>query len=596
MRIRTLLLLAFTITIISLTLFSCGGTSALQVVPIDPIPNSIEIVKEEQISEDIIVHLVHTSDVQGNLFPYDFVNNIEKEYSLMSVYSYVSSLRESGDSLVLLDNGNSLKGEPLVDYYTYIAPDSEHIVPTVYNLLGYDAANVGSHDLEAEESVYLDILKKADFPFLSANIVDSQTLEPLLEPFTIIERGELRIAVLALSSPSLFSPFTYLEELEVAQQWVTYIEQTQNVDAIIGLAQSENIVALGQKVDGFDIILTNNYQGDAITQVKNPSGEMVYILGALESAQSVGHATLTFSFDPIIEHYKVSLIEVENVDMDQWESNPDVISLFSQEFDTMIDWVFSKVGEIEETVSTRDSMFGDSKFVDLLHLVQLAQTGAELSISAPLSNNSTIEKGEVYVQDILKLFTNKEPLCTLNLSGKEIYEILEVSYGNWFNQMSSLNDDLIKFKTDSEGALLYNSRYNRYEEATSFENYYSLANVNYIVDITKAAGRKVTLRTLTDGSPFEMDRIYTVVMDCRRAQKELKQLELSGLSALEAKGRIVDITQMPLPYFIINEFTKVGYIEPTVDNNWLVIPNVWVQRGIKNSYPKLYGDQLNEGI
>ncbi len=36
----------------------------------------------------------------------------------------------------------------------------------------------------------------------------------------------------------------------------------------------------------------------------------------------------------------------------------------------------------------------------------------------------------------------------MELTGQEIKDYLEFSYGNWFNQMKNENDHLLKFKLD----------------------------------------------------------------------------------------------------------------------------------------------------
>ena len=69
----------------------------------------------------------------------------------------------------------------------------------------------------------------------------------------------------------------------------------------------------------------------------------------------------------------------------------------------------------------------------------------------------------------------------------------------------------------------------------------------------------------------------------------ITQLQLTDqIDTLEIEEKIVATSEKDLRYYIIEAFENSDAIIPTVDNNWLVIPNLWVQRGIKNSYPKLY--------
>ncbi|HCJ94763.1 MAG TPA: hypothetical protein DHV69_06075 [Sphaerochaeta sp.] len=154
--------------------------------------------------------------------------------------------------------------------------------------------------------------------------------------------------------------------------------------------------------------------------------------------------------------------------------------------------------------------------------------------------------------------------------------------------MKSLDDDLINFKRDAEGKLVFNTRYNTYDTVTRYYNYDSFAGINYVVDITKPAGQRVSIKTMTNGGAFQLDRTYVVAINSYRAQGGGGHLAAAGITSEMALDRILYSTDKDLRFYLMEAFETKGEIVPTVDNNWLVIPNLWVQRGMKNSYPKLY--------
>jgi len=275
--------------------------------------------------------------------------------------------------------------------------------------------------------------------------------------------------------------------------------------------------------------------------------------------------------------------------MDGYAPDPALVKKYQAVQDEVTKWVSRQIGTISETITSRDSMFGDSKFVDLIHQIQLEKTGADISISAPLSLDASIKEGPVYVRDMFNLYPYENLLFTMKMTGKEIKDFIEYSYQYWFNQMKSLDDDLINFKRDAQGNLIFNTRYNTYDTATRYYNYDSLAGVNYVVDITRPAGQRVTIKTLSSGVRFQLDKTYTVAINSYRAQGGGGHLAAAGLTAEKARERILSSTVKDLRYYLMEAFETKGTIVPTVDDNWLVIPNLWVQRGIKNSYPKLYG-------
>ena len=556
--------------------------------------------------------LIATSDMHGSLFPYDFIRNSTAATSQMHVASFVEEQRAKDQSVVLLDNGDVLQGQPIVYYYNFVETKAPHIVPAVMNDMGYDAASVGNHDVEAGPQVYLRAAAQANYPYLAANAVFIDTGEPAVPPYTIVERDGLRIAVLGLITPyipkwlpqNLYEGVRFDDMVDTAAKWIPIIEEKENPDLIVGLFHAgvdetysgsadqkgnENASKLvAQRVEGFDVIFTGHDHQDTDMVVQSPSGKEVVIVGAMNGGRSVAVATVGFSLDAASGSYIVESVDGETVAMDTYKPHAELMAKYQPVIDEVTAWVSRQVGTISETISSRDSMFGDSKFVDLIHQIQLEKTGAELSISAPLSLDATIKQGPVYVRDMFSLYPYENLLFTMEMTGREIKAFLEYSYEKWFNQMKSLDDDLINFKRDAEGKLVFNTRYNTYDTVTRYYNYDSFAGINYVVDITKPAGQRVSIKTMTNGGAFQLDRTYVVAINSYRAQGGGGHLAAAGITSEMALDRILYSTDKDLRFYLMEAFETKGEIVPTVDNNWLVIPNLWVQRGMKNSYPKLY--------
>ena len=575
-----------------------------------PEPVAEPVIKPEELQKT--VKIIATSDLHGSLFPYDFIRDTDAPTSQMQIASYVKAQRALDQSVILLDNGDVLQGQPIVYYYNFVATDVPHIVPSVMNAMQYDAASVGNHDIEAGPDVYMRVYQEADFPYLAANAVWIETGEPVLDPYTIIERDGLRIAVLGMITPyipkwlpqNLYEGVRFEDMVQTAKKWIPIIQQQEQPDLIVGLFHAgvdetysgdseelgnENASKLvGQQVDGFDIIFSGHDHQDTDMVVQSPSGDEVIILGALNGARSVAAATVAFVFDEESQSWTKDAVEGETILMDTFAVDTDLMSRYEHAVSEVKTWVSRQVGSISETITSRDSMFGDSKFVDLIHQIQLEKSGAELSISAPLSLDATIKSGPVYVRDLFSLYPYENLLFTMEMTGREIKAYLEYSYEYWFNQMKSLDDDLINFKRDAEGNLIFNPRYNTYDTATRYYNYDSLAGVNYVVDITKPAGQRITIKTLPSGAAFQYDRVYTVAINSYRAQGGGGHLAAAGIDAQQALDRILFSSEQDLRYYLMEAFETQGEIVPTVDNNWLVIPYLWVQRGMRNSYPKLY--------
>ncbi len=121
------------------------------------------------------ITILQTTDVHGVILPYDFIEKKEIKASLASVSSYLKKVRDNITSVILLDNGDNLQGQPPVYYYNFIDTISPHLNAEVMNFLDYDAGTVGNHDIEAGHSVYDRLVKEYNFPLLAANAVNKIT-------------------------------------------------------------------------------------------------------------------------------------------------------------------------------------------------------------------------------------------------------------------------------------------------------------------------------------------------------------------------------------------------------------------------------------
>src|SRR5690554_1344980 len=498
-------ILSTVVIVVLIGVFSaCTSTQAVE--PIEPaepvavveeVPATVEtptVMEQPPAESEVVVKLIATSDIHGSIFPYDFMRDTEASVSHMHIASYVKEQREQFEHLVLLDNGDVLQGQPLVYYYNFVKTDSPHIVPSVMNNMGYDASSVGNHDIEAGPEVYLKVYDEAAFPYLAANAVWIETGEPVIAPYAMIERGGVRIAVIGMTTPyipkwlpqNLYEGVRFEDMVQTAQKWIPIIQEEEQPDLIVGLFHAgvdetysgdseelgnENASKLvAQQVEGFDIIFAGHDHQDTDMVVQSPSGKEVVILGAMNGGRSVAVATAQFTFDAASGSYTVDSVDGETVMMNDYEPDMALMAAYEPAIQEVTGWVSRQVGTISETISSRDSMFGDSKFVDLIHKIQLEKTGADLSVSAPLSLDATIEKGPVYVRDMFSLYPYENLLFAMEMTGREIKAFLEYSYEHWFNQMKSLDDDLINFRRDADGNLIFNTRYNTYDTATRYYN------------------------------------------------------------------------------------------------------------------------------
>ena len=210
---------------------------------------------------------------------------------------------------------------------------------------------------------------------------------------------------------------------------------------------------VAEQVPGFDVVFVGHDHHGWNYTVKDPTGNNVLILGALNASRTVTEATVVLNKNAgtgkWVKETSGDVIKIENYPAD---------SAFMTEFQPVIKnikaYVAKPIGTFTDAISTRESLFGDSPFVDLIQQIQLDLTHADVSFTAVLSFDAEIKKGEVYVRDMFSLYKFENLLYTMKMSGQEIHGFLEYSYGQWFNQMQNADDNLLNFNRDDKGNLI----------------------------------------------------------------------------------------------------------------------------------------------
>lgn len=555
-------------------------------------------------AQSVKVKIIETSDVHGAIFPYDLVNNRPSNSSLAQVMSYLNEQRADTNQIVfLLDNGDILQGDPVVYYFNFEKTDTIHLYADVMNYMQYDAGTVGNHDIETGHGVYDKFNKEINFPWLAANAVNTQTNEPYFKPYTTIQRNGIKIAVFGLITPAIpqwlpekiWEGMRFDDMIETAQNWVKKIRETEQPDLMIGLFhagvnynyndeneftyKNENASKLiAEKVAGFDVIFVGHDHEGWNFKTRNPNGKEVLVLGTQAGARTLAVANFNLKFDKFCGFYAANEMSGEIIEVKNYKPDEDFMKRFSPAFEEVKNYVSRPVGNFTKSISSRDALFGPSEFVDLINTVQLELTDADISFTAPLSFNAQIKEGELFVKDMFNLYRYENLLYTIEMSGQEIKDYLEYSYGNWFNQMKDENDHLLRFRVDEKANIVYSQRSNSPELYERFYNFDAAAGIEYIVNVTKPIGERVQIIKLSDGRKFELDAKYKVAVNSYRGNGGGGHLTRGAkIPKEELSKRIISSTDKDLRYYMMKWIEEKKSVEPKLLGNWKVVPeNFWL--------------------
>lgn len=566
-------------------------------------------------AQTVNVKIIETSDVHGAIFPYDLVNDRPSNSSLAQVMSYLREQRTDTNQIVfLLDNGDILQGDPVVYYFNFEKTDTIHLYADVMNYMEYDAATIGNHDIETGHDVYDKFNKEINFPWLAANAIKTSDGQTYFKPYTTIERNGIKVAVLGLITPAIpkwlpekiWEGMQFNDMIETAEKWVKKIRETEQPDLLIGLFhagvnynysgedsttyKNENASKLiAEKVAGFDVIFVGHDHEGWNFKTRNPNGKEVLVLGTQAGARTLAIANIRLKFDKFCGFFASEQMSGEIVEVKNYKPDEEFMKRFSPAFEEVKKYVSRPIGKFTKSISSRDALFGPSEFVDLINTVQLELTDADISFNAPLSFNATIKEGDLFVKDMFNLYRYENLLYTIEMSGQEIKDYLEYSYGNWFNQMKDENDHLLRFRLDDNGNIVYSQRSNSPELYERFYNFDAAAGIDYVVDVTMPIGERVNIIGLSDGRKFDLNSNYKVAVNSYRGNGGGDHLTQGAkIPKDELNKRLISSTDKDLRYYMMKWIEEKKSVKPKLLGNWKVIPEDYWQSGKQKDFKLLF--------
>lgn len=555
---------------------------------------------------NIHLTLVYTTDVHGCFTGYDYVNRKTVPGGLNRVFAHVRRCRQKQpDGVILLDGGDVLQGHPTTYYYNYVDRKVPHLVARMMNHMGYDAGCMGNHDVETGHDTYDRWVAQCRFPVLGANVLDAQTGRPYLKPYTIVERQGVRIAVLGLTTAAvpywlprpLWSGLAFAPLVGTARTWMEHIRTCERPHIVVGLFHSgaeggitvpgyeENqTLQIAREVPGFDLICCGHDHHRHLLRVTSSDGNVVPVISPSAMAWMAGEVVfdVTLRGDELVD--KTVTPRLVDVSAIQSDEDADLQQLFASDFECVEQFANRPVGRFATTVLSRDAYFGPSPFVDLLHTMQLELTGADVSFAAALVYDEAIPRGQVYVRDMFNLYKYENFLSTLRLSGREIKGALEMVYDNWTVQMTSPRGPLMRMSRSLDNGC-------NYAFVNLAFNFDSAAGICYTVDVTQPAGRKIHIESMADGTPFDENRMYTVVTNSYRANGGGEIFtQGTGIPLNELAGRILTVTIEDIRYHFIRYIRKQGEVRPKSLHQWRFVPEDWAVPAIRRDRMLLFAE------
>lgn len=374
--------------------------------------------------------LIQINDAHAylDLHPEVYLRAGQREYRMAGGYgriaALVRSIRSEGRGQVLfLDNGDTLHGtRPAVQ------TQGAALVP-VLNEAGLDGMTVHWDAVYGPE-----VLKRRaaelNYPVLAANLELEGQEERPFEAYRVVEKGNMRIAIIGLASNLINPPFSTgyrtglgLDRLPGLIQTVRSEEKADLVVVLSHLGFPQDL-QLAKQVDGIDVLLSGHTHNRVYQPVQQ--GETLII-------QSGSHGSFLGRLDLSLEggricDYRHRLMEVTQEiepDPEMQDRVQAVLAPFHEELSEVVGEATSPLDRLGMLETSLDN---------LLLLALKESTGTELAFSNGWRYGAPILAGQVTLNNLYNLIPMDPPVSTVELTGEEVMEMLEENLERTFSR------------------------------------------------------------------------------------------------------------------------------------------------------------------
>jgi 2',3'-cyclic-nucleotide 2'-phosphodiesterase/3'-nucleotidase len=513
-----------------------------------------------------------TSDLHGALLPIRYADNAPAEQGLAKVAALVRESRSGGRNVLFIDNGDLIQGTPLAYHHARI--DSQPPNPMVLgmNELGCEAAVIGNHEFNYGLGVLRKAIGESAFPWLSANIVDSETGEPAFGcPYIVKELPEgVRVGVLGLTTPYIpnwenpahIKGLWFVSAVEAAQRWVHVLRDEERADVVVvsyhggfekDLQSGEPTEPQTGENEGYrlclevpdiDVLLTG-HQHRHISGV-SVNGVLVVQPGTLGTV--VGKVTL--QLERVDGAWRVSEKTSELVSVEGAEADEAIMRLAEPYEEKTQQWLDTPMGRLEGDMRVTDPMAirtKDNALIEFINRVQMEASGAPISNTALFDNGAPGFPPDITMRHIVANYVYPNTLKVIRITGQDIKDAIEKS-AEYFvlNQQGHF---------DINPSFLY--------PKPQHYNYDMWEGIEYRIDVSRSVGDRVVGLSI-EGKPVEPECEYDVVMNNYRAGGG------GNYSMFQGKPVVKDIPT-DVAELLANYILEKGTIKATVDGNWEVV-------------------------
>jgi 2',3'-cyclic-nucleotide 2'-phosphodiesterase / 3'-nucleotidase / 5'-nucleotidase len=469
------------------------------------------------VGEQVEITILGTTDVHGRIVPWNYYTATEEDLGLARVATLVDSIRAFHPETILVDSGDILQGNPFDYFYGVVEPAQVHPVIQAMNLMDYDAAAIGNHEFNYGIPALERAEAGASFPLLGANVVVAGTDSTAFPPFTVVERGGVRVGILGLTTPgsaiwdraNVEGRLEFRDIVAAARRWWPELEASSDVqvaivhsglgpgssydEATTGVPPENQGRALAEALPGLEAMLLGHSHRDV--PFETVAGVLVTQAGRWGEALAV----MSIELERTEEGWRV--VDRSSTTLSTAGVAPDstIMAEIQPYHERVVRYVADTIGFTPDGWSAEVARIADTPIIDLLQRVQFDATGADLSVASVFDTRATIGPGPITLADAAALYLYDNTLKTIRVTGRQVRDYLEYS-AKYFHRTTAEGEPIDAAGDDDLEV-----------DSIPGYNYDVIAGVEYTIDISEPIGQRILDLTFR-GEPVRDDQSFTLAI------------------------------------------------------------------------------------
>ena len=390
------------------------------------------------------------------LFTSDVHCGIDQGWGYAGLYAVKESL--SKDNYVLLvDDGDAIQGEPIGTMTT-----GEGIID-IMNTVGYDIAIPGNHEFDYGMDRFLELTKKANFPYISCNF--NKEGEPVFQPYVIKDIDGVKFAFVGVTTPMTLRSSTPRYFMDENGKFIYGFLQDENGEALYAAVQkavddaraegAQYVIVMAHmgneaecspwtyaevisNTTGIDAWLDGHSHDTDQVVMKNKDGQDVVRSACGTKLANIGALTVTtdgkFSSELYFWNQKTAapkLLGLRNAASEAVEAASSVLNekLNQVVAATTVELIINDpVAKTEDGKPIRIIRNAETNLGDLCADAYLDQSsGADIALVNGGGIRVAINKGDITLNDILRVHPFGNSLTVIEATGQQVLDALEWS-------------------------------------------------------------------------------------------------------------------------------------------------------------------------